>query len=146
MDSVFCRLVMVLSCHHVRLYIMTKGRNVLVRVVTNVHFFRNLVLDFFAVLIENMIISVLFINSLGQGIQEFTKPKDFNSTFVTFFMILRAFSKINGIFVAEPLRKNHRSRACTADSEREDGCLHPAPGVGSQRLLVLFKEIIGLVI
>ena len=61
-------------------------------------------------------------------------------------MILHSFSKINGIFVAEPLRKKYRSRARTADSEWEEVCHHPALGVGSQRLLVLFKEILGLLL
>ena len=77
----------------------------MVGVVPNVHSFRNLVLDSFTVLIEDMIVPEIFLNYLGQGIQEFTKPKEVNSTFTTVLMIIHAFSKINGIFFTEPLRK-----------------------------------------
>ena len=118
----------------------------MVGVVPNVHSFRDLVLDSFTVLIEDMIVLDLFLNSLGKGIQELMKPEKVNSTFMTVLMILHAFSKINSVFVAEPLCKNHRNRAHTVDSEREEVSIHPAPGVGSQHLLILFKEIIGLLL
>ena len=67
---------------------MAKGVNVLVRVVPIVHLFCDLVLDSFAVLIKDMIIPDLFLHYLGQGIQEFTKSKEVNSTFMPVLMIL----------------------------------------------------------
>ena len=137
---------MVIYYHHVRFYIMKKGGNILVEVVQIVHSFSYLFLDSFAVLIEGMIISDFFLHSVGKGTQEFTKTKDVNSTFVAFLMILHTLSKINGIFVAKPLCKNHRSRARTANRKWEEVCLHPAPRVGSQRLLLFFKETLGLLL
>ena len=92
---------MVLYYPHVQFYTVTKGGNVLVRVVPNVHSFSNLVLNSFTVLIKDIIIPYLFLHYLGQGIQEFTKPTEVNSTLVTVLMIIHSFSKINGIFVAE---------------------------------------------
>ena len=137
---------MVIYYHHVLFYITMKYNNVLVGVVPNVHSFRDIILDSFTVLIKDMVVPDLFLHYLGKGIQEFTKPEEVNSTFVTFLMILHAFSKINGHFFADPLHKNHRSRARTADRKREEVCLHPYPGVGSQRILILFREILGLLI
>ena len=118
----------------------------MVGVVPNVHTFCNLVFNIFEVLIEDMAVPDLFLHSLGKGIQAFTKPEEFNIAFLTVLMILHAFSKINGLFFADTLRKNHRSRTRIADSEREGVCIHPAPGVGYQRLLILFKETLGLII
>ena len=74
MDSGFGRLVMVIYYYHVQFYIATKGGNVLVGVVTNVHSFRNIVLDSLTVLIKDMIVLDLFLHYFGKGIQEFTKP------------------------------------------------------------------------
>ena len=71
MDYVFGRLGIVLYYHHVQFYILKKGGNVLVGVIPNVHSFRDLVLDNFVVIIKYMIITEIFLRSLGQGIQEF---------------------------------------------------------------------------
>ena len=95
-----------------------KGENFLVRAIPNVHSFRNIVLNIFTVLIEDMIIPDLLLNSLSQGIQKFTKTKEVNSKFVMVLMILHDFSNINGTFVAEPLCKNHRIRDRTTNSKR----------------------------
>ena len=137
---------MVIYYHHVLFYIVTKGGNILFGVVPNFYSFHDIVLNSFMVIIKDMIIPDLFLHSLGQGTQEFTKPKEVNNTFVTVLMILHAFSKINVIFAAEPLGKNYRSKARTADSEREEVCLHLESGIGSQNLLIFFKEIFGLLI
>ena len=118
----------------------------MIGVVPNVHSFRDIFLGRFALIIKGVIIPDLFLHSLGKGVQDFKKPKEVNSLFVTSLMIIHSFYTINGIFVADLLRNNHRSRARTADSEREDLCLHPVPSILSQRLLVLFKEIPGLII
>ena len=65
---------------------------------------------------------------------------------MTVLIIFHALSKINGIFVAEPLRKNVSFRDRTADSEREEVFLHPVSSILSQSIIVLFKEILGLII
>ena len=65
MDSGFGRLGMVIYYHRVRFYIVTKGGNFLVGVVPNVHSFCNIVLDIFAVLIKDMIITDIFLHYLG---------------------------------------------------------------------------------
>ena len=132
--------------HYVQFYIANTDGNVLVGVIPIFHSFRDIALNSFAVLIKDMIIPDLFFHSLGQGIQEFTKPEEVDSTLVPVLLIPHDFSNINGIFVAEPFRKNHRSRARTANRKWEEVCLHPAPRVGSQRLLLFFKETLGLLL
>ena len=62
LESDFGRLGIVLYHHCVLFYITVKGGNILVGVVPNVHYFRNLVLDSFAVLMEKMIVTDLFLH------------------------------------------------------------------------------------
>ena len=132
--------------HYVQFYIANTDGNVLVGVIPIFHSFRDIALNSFAVLIKDMIIPDLFFHSLGQGIQEFTKPEEVDSTLVPVLLIPHDFSNINGIFVAEPFRKNHRSRARTANSEQEEVCLHPAPSVTSQRPPISSKETLSLIL
>ena len=95
---------MVIYYHHVLFYITMKYNNFLVGVVPNVHSLRDIVLDSFTVLIKDMVVPDLFLHYLGKGIQEFTKPEEVNSSFVTVLMILHALSKINDTFVVETFR------------------------------------------
>ena len=111
---------MVLYYQHVQFYINPKGDNILAVVVTNVHSFCDLVLDILAVLIKDIIVPELFLHFLGQGIHKLTIPEEVNSTFAMFLIVLHAFSNINGLFVKEKLRKIHRIRARTTNSEREE--------------------------
>ena len=66
---------MVIYYHYVLFYIADKGGNVLVGVVPNFNSFRDIFLNIFAVLIEDMIVPYLFLHYLGQCIQEFTKSQ-----------------------------------------------------------------------